>query len=80
MKFDAQGNWIRSAEPGDADWMNPMNSSDFSYFDFVRVKIENMERFKGYMSADQYQSQMSFWTKFRDELGRRQPANATSNL
>jgi|GEM_PF-1365716 len=71
MKFDAQGNWIRSAEPGDADWTNPMNSSDFSYLDYVRLKIDNMERFKGYMSADQYQSQMSFWTKFRDELGQR---------
>lgn len=72
MKFDAQGNWIGSAEPGDADWRNPMSSSSFSYLDFVGRKIENIERFKGYMMVDDYQNQMSFWNTFQEELFRRQ--------
>jgi hypothetical protein len=72
MKFDTQGNWIGSAEPGDADWRNPMSSSSFSYLDFVGRRLENIERFKGYMMVDDYQQQMSFWNTFQEELVRRQ--------
>lgn len=72
MKFDTQGNWIGSSEPGDADWRNPMNSTSFSYLDFVGRKMENIERFKGYMMVDDYQQQMSFWNTFQEELFRRQ--------
>jgi hypothetical protein len=70
-KFDMDGSYLGSFEPGDAKWVNPTVAAGFSYLDFVSRKIESIERFKGSMLADEYQKQISFWATFREELERR---------
>ncbi len=68
LKVDSQGQFVRSVQPGDADWVNPMNSADYSYKRAADEWLAYLDRFKYQMSIEQYTKDKSFWTSFRDQL------------
>ena len=68
LKVDDNGQFVRSVQPGDADWTNPMNSAEFSYEKSANDWLDYLELFKNQMSSQQYHSDKKFWTKFRDQL------------
>ncbi len=68
MHFDSNGQYVRSSQPGDADWINPMASDDFSYVQTATGWLEYLERFKSQIPPDQYQKDQSFWSNFRSNL------------
>ena len=68
MHFDSNGQFLRSSQPGDADWINPMSSPNFSYASQANGWLDYLDRFKNQMPVEQYQSDLKFWTAFRDEL------------
>lgn len=67
---DANGNFIRSSNPGDADWVNPMASPSYSYKDAADNWLDYLDQFKNQIPAEQYQRDLGFWTAFRDALSR----------
>ena len=68
MYFDSKGQYVRSSQPGDADWINPMASDDFSYVDAATGWLEYLQRFKNQIPPEQYQKDESFWSNFRSNL------------
>lgn len=68
LKVDDSGQFVRSVQPGEADWTNPMNSAEFSYEKTASDWLDYLDRFKNQMSSQRYSSDKSFWTKFRDQL------------
>jgi hypothetical protein len=68
MHFDSQGQFVRSSDPGDADWVNPMASPDFSYSQSASDWLSYLDRFKHQLPIEQYQRDHQFWTKFREQL------------
>lgn len=68
MHFHSDGQYVGSSQPGDADWINPMASDDFSYVDAATGWLEYLERFKNQMPPEQYQKDRSFWSSFRSNL------------
>ena len=68
MHFDSNGQYVRSSQPGDADWINPMASDDFSYVDAATGWLEYLERFKNQVPPEQYQKDRSFWSSYRSNL------------
>ncbi|MBL4639775.1 MAG: hypothetical protein JKY57_04525, partial [Kordiimonadaceae bacterium] len=61
-KQDAAGNFVGFYEPGDKEFRDP-----FSDFDFARNAKMNLafnEHVRGQISADQYQRDKTFWSKF----------------
>lgn len=68
LKVDEKGQFVRSVQPGDADWTNPMHSPDFSYERAASEWLDYLDRFKNQMSPERYASDTSFWTDFRNLL------------
>ncbi len=68
MHFDQDGQYVRSSEPGDADWINPQSQADFSFLNQANEWLEYLNRFKAQMPTEQYQRDTGFWTAFRDNL------------
>jgi hypothetical protein len=68
MHFDDNGQYLRSSEPGDADWVNPQLSADFSFKKQAHAWLEYLNRFSAQMPPEQYQRDTKFWTTFRDNL------------
>ncbi len=68
MHFDKDGQYIRSSEPGDADWINPQSRADFSFLNQANEWLEYLNRFKAKMPPEQYQRDFRFWSAFRDNL------------
>ncbi len=68
LHVDANGQYIGSAEPGDADWVNPRASADYSYLDQANRWLEYLDRFRYQMTPEQYDRDQRFWSSFRDNL------------
>lgn len=68
LKIDENGQFVRSVEPGDADWTNPMSAPDFSYKQTASNWLSYLDRFKNQMSPEHYARDTNFWTKFREAL------------
>ncbi len=68
IRVDDNGRFLSRSEPGDADFVNPMASSDYSYLNKARKAIESLEYFKGQTPPDQYARDHSFWTTFETAL------------
>lgn len=68
LKVDENGQFVRSVQPGDADWTNPMHSPDFSYERAASEWLDYLDRFKNQMSPERYASDTSFWVNFRNLL------------
>lgn len=68
MEFDSDGNFVRQREPGDADWVNPMASGDYSYQKVADDYLEYLEYFKYQIPKDQYEEGIAFWTEFQENL------------
>ena len=68
MHFDQDGQYLRSSEPGDADWINPQSQAGFSFSNQANEWLQYLDRFKAQMPPDQYQRDIRFWSAFRDNL------------
>ncbi len=68
MHFDQDGQYVRSSEPGDADWINPQSQADFSFLKQANEWLQYLDRFKSQMPPEQYQRDTGFWSAFRDNL------------
>jgi hypothetical protein len=68
MHCDANGNFVRCSNPGDADWVNPMAAADYSYVDAANDWLNYLDSFKNQMPVARYESDVNFWTTFRDNL------------
>lgn len=72
MHFDKDGNYVRTSEPGDADWTNPMAAPSFSFSEAANNWLDYLDRFKYQMPADQYERDKKFWTSFQHHLSERE--------
>ncbi len=72
MHFDAEGNFIRSAEPGDPDWINPFATKDFTYSKLATQWLSYLDRFRNQMPPEQYLKSHEFWSSFAERLGQRE--------
>jgi hypothetical protein len=68
MHFDKDGRYLRSSEPGDADWINPRSLANFSFKKQADEWLEYLNRFSAQMPPEQYQRDFGFWSAFRDNL------------
>jgi hypothetical protein len=68
MHFDKDGQYLRSSEPGDADWINPRSLANFSFTNQANEWLEYLNRFSAQMPPEQYQRDFGFWSAFRDNL------------
>jgi hypothetical protein len=69
MHFDSEGRFIRSSQPGDADWVNPQTMSGFTYRGMASGWLDYLNRFSAQIPPDQLQRDLRFWSAFRDNLG-----------
>ncbi len=65
---DADGRYLRSSNPGDADWTNPMARHDFSYTRFAQDRLDYLDYFQSKLSLEQYSLEHKFWTTFKNDL------------
>lgn len=56
---------VMQVEPGSLDWVNPMESSGFSYVAFAQQTLESVEYFKLQTPREQYLSDQKFWSDFQ---------------
>lgn len=68
------GGAVRSVQPGEPDWVNPMASPSFSYREAVNQRLDYLDTFKNRMSPDHYQRDHDFWTNFGNLLDQQAPA------
>lgn len=68
MHFDEDGHYLRSSEPGDADWINPRSLAGFSFLNQANEWLEYLNRFSAQMPPEQFQRDTRFWSAFRDNL------------
>ncbi len=68
MHSDQNGQYVRSSQPGDADWVNPQSFAGFSFKNQANEWLEYLNRFSAQMPPEQYQRDFKFWSAFRDNL------------
>ncbi|MFN7734489.1 MAG: hypothetical protein ACK52S_04365 [Pirellula sp.] len=68
MHFDENGEYLGSSEPGDADWVNPQASPDFSYRQQATKWLDYLDHFSSQIAPEQYQRDHAFWSNFRNNL------------
>jgi hypothetical protein len=68
MHFDENGEYLGSSEPGDADWVNPQASPDFSYRRQATKWLDYLDQFSSQMAPEQFQRDHAFWSNFRNNL------------
>lgn len=68
MVFDENGTFSHRNEPGDPDFKNPMAADNFSYVGVTKDRLTHLEYMKNEISAEQYERQSSFWSKFQKLL------------
>ncbi len=68
MHFDEHGQYLGSSEPGDANWINPRASADFSFIEAADAWLEYLEQFAPKMPPEQFQRDFKFWSDFRRNL------------
>jgi hypothetical protein len=65
---DSNGRFLHRAQPGDADWTNPMASATYSFLGAVQDRLDYLDTFKNQIPADQYLRDQQFWSKFGSQL------------
>ncbi|MCC6510535.1 MAG: hypothetical protein IT423_15645 [Pirellulaceae bacterium] len=68
LKVDENGQFVRSVQPNDVDWTNPMNSANYSYAKAADEWLEYLDYFKYQMPTEQHTRDKAFWTSFRAHL------------
>jgi len=68
LHFDSDGRFIRSSQPGDADWVNPQKMSGFSYRGMASGWLDYLNRFSAQIPPEQLQRDLRFWSAFREQL------------
>ncbi len=68
MHFDSSGQYIRTSEPGDADWVNPQAAEGFSFKKLASEWLAYLQRFSAQIPPEQYQRDFQFWSAFRADL------------
>lgn len=67
---DDNGQFVRQREPGDADWVNPMATDNYSYQDLAQQYLDYLDYFKNQIPPDQYEKDTAFWTDFKQTLAK----------
>jgi hypothetical protein len=62
------GSDVRSIQPGDPDWVNPMASPTYSFTHAVDQRLDYLDSFKNQIPPDQWSRDRDFWSKFRELL------------
>jgi hypothetical protein len=65
---DDQGAFVRTREPGDADFVNPLADPNYSYTTAAQQMLEYLETFRYQMPQSQFETQHDFWTEFQRAL------------
>lgn len=68
LHFNENGEYLGRSEPGDADWVNPLASPNFSYRQQATKWLEYLKQFSSQMEPEQFQRDYAFWSSFRDRL------------
>jgi len=74
IEIDQNGVYVRTYEPGDPEYVNPMARDDYSYRDAVQAMLDALEFQKDQLPAKQYLERTDFWRHFADELEGRNAA------
>lgn len=68
LRLNERSEYVRTIEPGDPEFVNPQAAPGYSYLAKVRQTLDSIEYFKNQTKPEQYASDKSFWTAFRDAL------------
>ncbi len=68
MNFDREGNYLGSNEPGSEQWVNPANSSSFSYRDMAQQWLDYLDAFRSKMQPEHYDRDHAFWSELFNRL------------
>lgn len=68
MHVDAEGKYVGQAEPGDADWVNPMVAGDYSYRKAAKGWLDYLDAFRNQIPPEQYLRDQAFWSDFLGRL------------
>lgn len=65
---DADGRVVSAREPGDPDFVNPMNADDYSFVKVTEDWIGHLDYFKNQIDPGRYARDMDFWQTFQQSL------------
>lgn len=65
---DADGKFLYAREPGQPDFVNPMDNPDYSFVDVTQDWIDHLDYFKNQMDPLRYKQGMEFWKTFQQAL------------
>lgn len=65
---NADGNVVGQREPGDPDFVNPMNDKNYSFVGTTQKWLDYLDAFKNQMAPEQFERGMNFWKTFQTEL------------
>lgn len=68
IEIDQQGRFVRSREPGDPDFVNPMDSDSYSFDSAAQGWMDYLNYFKNQLDPARYAKDMEFWTTFQTAL------------
>ena len=68
IEFDSNRRVVSIREPGDPQFVNPMDDADYSYVDVTRRWIDHLNHFKNQIDPDRYAKGIEFWQKFQQAL------------
>jgi len=69
MYFDSNGRYVRSSQPGDADWVNPQATTGFSFRGMASDWLDYLDGFASQITPDQLERDRAFWYSFQANLG-----------
>lgn len=58
------GRFLHRYEPGEPGFTNPMAQLGYSYLQAVQDNLGGLEFSKRWMTQEQYEQQIEFWTRF----------------
>ncbi|PHQ33803.1 hypothetical protein [Rhodopirellula bahusiensis] len=65
---NGEGQITGQREPGDPDWVNPMEDPEYSFVDETQRWIDYLDYFKNQIDPDQYAKDRSFFESFQQKL------------
>lgn len=70
IEIDQQGRYVRTREPGDPDFVNPMDSDSYSFDSVAQSWMDHLTYLQNQIDPAQYAKDMEFWTAFQGALRR----------
>ncbi|MCG8653158.1 MAG: hypothetical protein MI861_25180 [Pirellulales bacterium] len=67
MSVDSDGT-VRLRPPGDPEFSNPMNDSDYSFVGVTESWMAHLDYFRNQIEPERYDKEMAFWQQFGERL------------